>query len=169
MIKLTEEMEKAMDLQYKKVIFAYLKNRIAEDEALAEAVKKENKSIYGVLNYIKSEAKKQAQGNVAVIPDEEVFGWAVHYILEDELDYEKGDKNENRKVVQANEKSGSKNIEPDQDNDGEELEKKSQKDKPVKKDTKSNNKPFNRTEKKPMSIEESLAEFYAESELFRGL
>lgn len=49
---------------------------------------KEGKSLDGVLAYVKSEARKQQKDGVAVIPDDEVYGWAVHYILEDSLDFE---------------------------------------------------------------------------------
>ena len=35
-------------------------------------------------------ARKKAENNVAVIPDAEVFEWAVHYILEDSLNCESG-------------------------------------------------------------------------------
>ncbi len=73
---------------YKKSIAKYLNERIKTDEYLAEAIKKPGKTLDGVLKYVKEEARKQAQGNVACIPDEEVYEWAVHYILEDSIDME---------------------------------------------------------------------------------
>ena len=36
----------------------------------------------------KKEAKKQAEDNVAIIEDQQVYEWAVHYFLEDSLDFE---------------------------------------------------------------------------------
>lgn len=73
---------------YKKEIAKHLSERVKVDPFLAEAVKKPGKTLDGVLAYVKAEAKKQAQGNVAVIPDAEVYEWATHYILEDSLDFE---------------------------------------------------------------------------------
>lgn len=79
---------KDMDAAYKKAIAAYLIQRAQQDVFLLEAMAKEGKSLDGVLAYVKSEARKQQKDGVAVIPDDEVYGWAVHYILEDSLDFE---------------------------------------------------------------------------------
>ena len=73
---------------YKNVILKYLKERVKEDTNLAEACKKPNKTLEGVVNYVIAQAKKQAKNQVAVIPDEEVYNWVVHYIQEDELNNE---------------------------------------------------------------------------------
>lgn len=80
---------------YKKAIAAYLKERIKTDTTLAEACKKENKSMDGLFKYVTDEARKQAKNNVACIPDEEVYGWAVHYLLEDSIDCEPKTKKSN--------------------------------------------------------------------------
>ena len=69
-------------------IVKYLKDGTFADIALDEACPKEKKTIDGVMNYIKQEAKKQAVNGMAMIADDTVYGWAVHYILEDELDCE---------------------------------------------------------------------------------
>lgn len=76
--------------EYKKMIAKYLKERCETDPFLAEAVQKPGKTLDGVIKYVTSEARKKATGNVAVIPDDEVYSWAVHYILEDSLDSEPG-------------------------------------------------------------------------------
>lgn len=78
-------LEDKLDQEYKKRIADYLAERCKTDNCLALACMKDNKSLDGVIAYVKSEARKQAQDGVACIPDEEVFGWAVHYILEDSL------------------------------------------------------------------------------------
>ncbi len=78
-------LEEKMNQEYKKRIANYLVERCKTDTCLALACMKDNKSLDGTIAYIKSEAKKQAQDGCACIPDEEVFGWAVHYILEDSL------------------------------------------------------------------------------------
>ena len=72
----------------RKAIVEYLKERSFEDDTLDEALRKPNKTINGVIKYVTQEARKQAVKNCAVIEDEEVYGWAVHYILEDSVDCE---------------------------------------------------------------------------------
>ncbi len=89
------DIETAYKEAYKKAIAAYLKERIKTDTTLAEACKKENKSMDGLLKYVTDEARKQAKNNVACIPDEEVYGWAVHYLLEDSIDCEPKNKKSN--------------------------------------------------------------------------
>lgn len=83
---------------YRKAIIKYLQERCKTDTYLAEACKKENKTLDGLVSYIVSEARKQAENNVAVIPDAEVFEWAVHYILEDSLNCESGKNSEEKPV-----------------------------------------------------------------------
>lgn len=85
MVDVTEEAKEA----YKSAIVKYLQERCKTDRYLAEACKKENKSLDGVIKYVIDEARKRKDGNVAVISDAEVYEMAAHYILEDSLDCEK--------------------------------------------------------------------------------
>ena len=106
MVDVTEQAKQA----YKSAIIGYLCERCKTDTYLAEACKKENKSLDGCIKYIVEQARKKAENNVAVIPDAEVFEWAVHYILEDSLNCESGKKSEERpaaKSVESSEKSVS--------------------------------------------------------------
>jgi hypothetical protein len=77
---------------YRVRVVKYLSDRTLKDEALEDACKKENKTLDGVMNYIIQEAKKVAVscngGKGAWVDDEEVWNWAVHYILEDSIDCE---------------------------------------------------------------------------------
>ena len=102
MLDVTEQAKQA----YKSAIIGYLRERCETDTYLAEACKKENKTLDGCVKYIIEEARKKAENNVAVIPDAEVFEWAVHYILEDSLncESEKTDK-------KAEEKTAEKSVE----------------------------------------------------------
>lgn len=88
MVDVTEQAKQA----YKSAIIKYLQERCKTDAYLAEACRKENKSLDGVVEYIIGEARKKAENNVAVIPDADVYDMAVHYILEDSLDCEPGKK-----------------------------------------------------------------------------
>ena len=103
MIDVTEQAKQA----YKSAIIGYLRERCKTDTYLAEACKKENKSLDGCIKYIVEQARKKAENNVAVIPDAEVFEWAVHYILEDSLNCESGKNSEEKpaeKSVESPEK-----------------------------------------------------------------
>lgn len=84
MIDVTEDAKQA----YKAAIVKYLQERCKTDKYLAEACKKESKTLDGVVRYIIGEARKRKEGNVAVISDAEVYEMAAHYILEDSLDCE---------------------------------------------------------------------------------
>ena len=106
MVDITEQAKQA----YKTAIIGYLRERCKTDTYLAEACKKENKSLDGCIKYIVEQARKKAENNVAVIPDAEVFEWAVHYILEDSLNCETDKKSEEKtaeKSVESPEKEKS--------------------------------------------------------------
>lgn len=104
MVDVTEQAKQA----YRSAIIKYLQERCRTDKYLAEACKKENKSLDGVIKYIIGEARKRKDGNVAVISDAEVYEMAAHYILEDSLDCEK------KKSEKADEKwEAGKNVATD--------------------------------------------------------
>lgn len=67
---------------FENIIRDYIESACKTDAVLAGKYKKSGKDIAGCCKYIKSEAKKKAQGGCAVIADAEVFGWAVHYFDE---------------------------------------------------------------------------------------
>ena len=104
MVAVTEQAKQA----YKTAIIGYLRERCKTDTYLAEACKKENKSLDGCIKYIVEQARKKAENNVAVIPDAEVFEWAVHYILEDSLNCESG-----KTDKKAKEKTAEKSVATD--------------------------------------------------------
>lgn len=67
--------------QFKEVIKAYLDKRAQEDELFAKAYAKPQKCIEACYKYIISMARKL--GNAVAVPDEVVYGWAVHYYDEE--------------------------------------------------------------------------------------
>ena len=103
MVDITEQAKQA----YKSAIIGYLRERCKTDTYLAEACKKENKSLDGCIKYITEQARKKAENNVAVIPEAEVFEWVVHYILEDSLNCESG-KNSEEKTAEKSVESPEK-------------------------------------------------------------
>ncbi len=72
-----------------KIIGDYLQKRCEEEPSFKERILKENKTLSECFDYIKSEAQKKAGNGCAVIEDQEVYGWAVHYFDEDDLKFEK--------------------------------------------------------------------------------
>lgn len=70
-------------------IKAYLDKRAEEDSLFAVTYAKENKNIKDCCSYITSQAKKQASNGCAMIEDDIVYGWAVHYYDEDDIKVEK--------------------------------------------------------------------------------
>ena len=67
---------------FEKIIKDYIEKFAQGDAVFASKYEKSGKDIEGCCRYIKSEARKQAQNGCAVIKDDEVFGWAVHYFDE---------------------------------------------------------------------------------------
>lgn len=82
-------------------------NYLLSREDMNEKYLNEEKSLKGMLEYIRSKAKIKAVNNMAIIKDEEVFSWAIHYFDETNNDL-KINSTEN-KVEQKNEKVVDKN------------------------------------------------------------
>lgn len=74
---------------FQDIIKAYLDKRAKKDSLFAVTYAKQNKSIEECCSYIRSQAKKQADSGCAMIEDDVVFGWAVHYYDEDDIKVEK--------------------------------------------------------------------------------
>ena len=68
--------------EFQETIKAYLDKRAQEDALFAEHYARAGKSIEKCCNYILNQARKKG-GNVVAIPDDEVYGLAVHYYDED--------------------------------------------------------------------------------------
>lgn len=75
-------------MDFKEIIKHYLDNMAQQDSAFAERYKAEGKSLDKCINYITSQARKQAKGGGAYVEDAVVYGWAVHYYQENDKDLE---------------------------------------------------------------------------------
>ncbi len=73
-------------MDFKEIIKRHLDNMAQQDFAFAERYKDEKKSLNECINYITSQARKQAKGGAAYVEDAVVYGWAVHYYQEDDKD-----------------------------------------------------------------------------------
>ena len=85
--------------QFKEVIKAYLDKRAQEDELFAKAYAKAEKGLDACCKYIISMARKL--GNAVAVPDEVVYGWAVHYYDEAIVDFDEVPACEVQPVVAA--------------------------------------------------------------------
>ena len=65
----------------------YLIQFMKNDPSFAEKVMAEKKSMKEMLQYVMSEAKKQATGGAACLKDDVVFGLAVHYFDEKDIKF----------------------------------------------------------------------------------
>lgn len=72
-------------MTFEQAIKTYLDKRAKEDALFAETYQKEGKSIKECCKYIMQEARKEAKNGCAAIPDDIVYGWAVHYYDEDDI------------------------------------------------------------------------------------
>lgn len=57
-------------------------NYLLTREDMNDKYLNEEKSLKQMIDYIKSEAKKQAENGIAMLEDEEVYGLAIHYFDE---------------------------------------------------------------------------------------
>lgn len=75
--------------QFQQIIKSYLDKRAASDALFAESYSNKDKSIDQCCAYIMSEASKRREGsNCVAISDSEVFGMAVHYYDEKDIEFE---------------------------------------------------------------------------------
>ncbi len=70
-----------------KVIYRYLDENVSD--TLRAKINGGKKTLAGFLQYARDKASALAQGGVACIEDETVFGWAIHYFEEDTIKQKK--------------------------------------------------------------------------------
>ena len=68
------------------IILSYLKEFASP--ALVERINNGNKTLAQCWKYITSEAKKKAKNGCACIEDRTVYGWAIHFFEEDDINGE---------------------------------------------------------------------------------
>lgn len=67
---------------YEALILEEMKHRATTDPLLAKGLESADKSISECFRYVTAQARKEATGNCAMIEDNKVYGWAVHYYIE---------------------------------------------------------------------------------------
>lgn len=66
------------------LVLAYLQENASD--SLAERINNGNKTMAGCWQFIVQEARKLAQNNCAAVDDATVYGWAIHYFEEDDIE-----------------------------------------------------------------------------------
>lgn len=66
-----------------KVIGEYLADKMAKDEPLKQAYKDRKITLKAVCDFITDCARKKLGGTSGAVADEEVYGWAVHYVQDE--------------------------------------------------------------------------------------
>lgn len=94
-------------------IVDYLLNR----KDMNEKYLNEEKTLKQMVDFIKGEARKEEKNGVAMIEDEVVYGWAIHYWDEsnESLKLEKAKDEEKEKPIKAIKKLSSKKSTTDKD------------------------------------------------------
>ena len=78
----------------------YLDERASKDELFAKSYAKTNKNIDECYDYIVGEARKQCKDSDSVcISDDVVYGWAVHYYDEDDINVGRGTESKESKEI----------------------------------------------------------------------
>lgn len=85
--------------KFETAIKTYLDSVAEKDELFAESYKNPNKSIKECCAFLMNEAKKAAKNGLIACKDEEIYGLAMHYYDEDDI--EVGETPTNVKVVQV--------------------------------------------------------------------
>lgn len=102
---------------YERAILDYLESNASD--ALAAKINSGQKTLQSCFDYIRGEAKKQAQGGCAMISDAVVYGWAIHYFEEDEIEAEVKVKAkatpEPKEIVKKTEKKQAKTVEKNEE------------------------------------------------------
>lgn len=102
-IERLQEMIKGQKDKYLNKIVNYL----IQQTEMNEYFLNEEKNLKEMVEYIKSNAKKQASNSVAVIEDEEVYQWAKDYFIKSnkelEIEKEKIDKNKKNETSKLKE------------------------------------------------------------------
>lgn len=102
---------------YEKSILKYLEENASD--FLAMKINQGNKTLQSCFSYIQSMAKKKAKNGCAMIEDAVVFGWAIHYFEEDEIEAEVKVKAkatpEPKEIVKKTEKKQAKTVEKNEE------------------------------------------------------
>lgn len=101
---------------YRGILARYLFNFANGDEHFKQKLIETDKTLDGCINYIKSEARKQAVSGCAVVEDDVVWHQAIHYFLEDSINNEvKSKPKPTPQEIDLNEQEEASNIEDEQE------------------------------------------------------
>ena len=94
MIEFSEKVEDRIRDEYMRRIYVHMYHQAKKDPKLAAACRKPNKTLDGVIRYVRTRARGKESGGCAVVAKDEVYAWAKAYMLNDNLNYEGEDNDE---------------------------------------------------------------------------
>lgn len=71
---------------YETAVLKYLEENASD--ALVEKINSGEKTLKQCFAYVKDQAKKEAKSGCAMVEDKVVYGWAVHFFEEDDIEVE---------------------------------------------------------------------------------
>lgn len=102
---------------YETAVLKYLEENASD--ALAEKINNGSKTLEQCFIYIKNQARNKAQNGCAMIEDKVVYGWAVHFFEEDEIEAEVKVKAkatpEPKEIIKKTEKKQAKTVEKNEE------------------------------------------------------
>lgn len=102
---------------YETAVLKYLEENASD--ALVEKINSGNKTLEQCFAYIREQAQQEAKNNCAMIEDKVVYGWAVHFFEEDEIEAEVKVKAkatpEPKEIVKKTEKKQAKTVEKNEE------------------------------------------------------
>ncbi|MGE4321024.1 MAG: Cas9 inhibitor AcrIIA9 family protein [Acholeplasmataceae bacterium] len=105
-----DKTKKLSDKHWSNPIVDYLLKESLNDENLKKQIMDDSKSIEGMCDFIVKKASKQKDGGHAVVSDEDVFSWAIHYFIESNENIEKEVGKKPVKAVVNNNQSSEKSV-----------------------------------------------------------
>ena len=83
-IRVKLEIENTQDKQLK-IIGEYLLDKFKSDLPLALAYQERKITLDKIFDYVRAQAQAQAQNGCAMVEDNEVFGWVLHYVQDEKI------------------------------------------------------------------------------------
>lgn len=97
MLNFKKQVEETNNESMKKV-GQYLLERASADKTIEKAIVDKEVDLKDVYDYITEQAREKAVNGCAMVENEEVYGWAVHYVIDEPKKEKTAEKTEEKKT-----------------------------------------------------------------------